>query len=1159
MKSTIQTLCIIFSVLLLGFLQAQGGAKIRSDMKKAQVLPSPTNGIGVGLNNGIIASMRSYQRVAPYDTFTGQFKTTPTTNALINLNFPNQNATNGAINYVQGVGMFALLGIILILLTIIWIFAFIGFCIYGCAVKCCCPIEREKDDPRNFKLRINICRIVILVYVVFTMIFCLLPWTILTWQANQDLSSLYDNTVDQSTVIQNYVYKGLTIDSNVTTLLNSVQDGINNVPPIIISILPIDNMTQCFNSVVRAMPNATVMLDFIIQARKAIDALPNLRSIESSFLNVPANLSTVQKNALVPMNNSFVNVQTALYNITTSMTNLLAQLAIANPLYTVDIASNIVTAQALMNELNVNITDTNLQILYTSLTNTAVLNTADPKQIAANLTRFANSVQILQNTDLTGLASNLALMSSLKNNVSATIMKKSIDDIITYNTSANWALAQASITTYNTSLSGVFGNINKMMAELKNMSYAVSLFPSPNILTDEVNKFSSVLGNLTCISGVLDSIRVINETIIQFPSSVSASINGFGNVQTQVTSVNLTAIPTSQLTSITNSTLSVQPQINQISTNFSNTIGALNTVQLSKDALTANTNYNTLLAKFNANSIRNDMYQFANNQSNLIDYTTQSTWVGSIRVAASNVDLSATRARANQLASASTNPCTVAECPVTAYATVAGYVNSIRTACNSLTGRGNSPSLVSNMGTSRVQVTTLPNITKDYQTTQNTFTGSNVTIPTVTADTLAVLVDIVVQNVSLYLLQQLPYGDVTPILQPVQTQINDAYPQLDKATSLVKDYQTQVDNVQKSTPATYLTSIVNSFSSVGNISGISSQVNGYIQPTLNTINASVNSVISTRNTISGYVYEYDGIRLLICALLILVPIFIPLLSTCVICCPRLPCSLLIYAFVAILVSLISYIFVAVLLPANVLVNDTCDNVSKYAYTAATQLGGSELNKNVSFTTTVVGLNFTVSFNPVDIIPAYLSSSGCPNGTDPVNTIFTQVKNQLGGLSKAFGDIAGQQLANQGFVLLPGGYSLIDRITGPVIGNASLFVDGIAGLVGCSSLNPLIMQSKDIVCYNGSNALATLDLSFLLLGIIFSFASVFACVSYCFMVCNKVVENKALGLDPDYTIVSPYGEAAVVSPNVGGVDETKRYTIDEDNNNFFAPIENDANY
>src|SRR3989338_9232563 len=152
--------------------QSQAGASIRTALKKAQVVGSTSTTIGNGLNNGVVNSLRNNKRVAPYDIATAKFQTTPTTNQIENFNFTSQDAAtskaalNQAINYAEGVGMFGLLGVIFFLLTVIWIFPFIGMWCYGCCMCACCKMKRPIDDMTNYHQRINICRGIITGYIV---------------------------------------------------------------------------------------------------------------------------------------------------------------------------------------------------------------------------------------------------------------------------------------------------------------------------------------------------------------------------------------------------------------------------------------------------------------------------------------------------------------------------------------------------------------------------------------------------------------------------------------------------------------------------------------------------------------------------------------------------------------------------------------------------------------------------------------------------------------------------------------------------------------------------------------------------------------------------------------------------------------------------------
>jgi hypothetical protein len=1156
----VKLLCFVLIGLILG-VHSQTGQNIRVAMQKAQVVGTPTKGIGVGLNSGIVSSLRSNKRVAPYDMFTLKFQTTPTTNEIDDFSFASGlNATYAAVNYVQGTIMYALLGVIMFLLTVIWVFVYIGVCCYGCCVNCCCKIKRKEDDETNYALRINICRVVLLSYVIFT-ILLLLPWTILTWQVNQDASNTINHGVSQSNVIQNYIYNGLTVVNNITDFANVVQNGINDIAPTVMSILPVDNITMCFNTIIGNLPNATVMLNFIKQAEKAINALPDLNVIQSNMLTIPNNISIVQQTTFFPLNDTFFIIQRATADIALKMGVLLAQLTVVNQGYTVNITKNTETAQKMMNELTTTLTDANLASLISRMYD---INHADTTSTATMLSSFASSVDRLNQMDLSGLSVDLGLLALLKTQVNATLLKSLVDDIIADNATVNWGLAQTRLHAYNQSLGNVYGGINSMFDQLQNMSNAVGMFPSSTILTTELAKLTTFVSNMDCINGILDSIRVINQTIIQLSPSISSSINQFGNVQQQVSNMNVTQIPTSQLTDIGNKTVSIQPQINEMTGNFSDALSKLNTKSTETQANYAYSNYTALFSYWKPNSMKSDMNGFATQQSNLVDFTDQTTWVAGINTASSAIDTDDCRNKVTQLQGASASPCSASECVQSQYTPLGDKITALQAAISELPGRGQSPSIITQLGTEKTVILAMPNMTNDYIVTYNSMQVNAVTAPGVVQQVAITMIYLVVQNISLNILQSLPYGDVIPVLQPLQQQIAAARSLFANAENEIGQYQSKLNTISSNNPANLLGSITSSIGSIPNITSMISSITGSITPTITSVNSTLNMIFGYRDTYMSYVYEYDGIRLLVLAIIILIPIFLPFFGTCAICCPKFPCTLLLFAFIAVVVTFISWILVAVLLPINVLLEDTCANIENYATKAAITLGGSSLNNTISFQTSVMGLNISLNVNPLEIIPAYLSPTGC-SGTDPITQVINSVTSQLNGVNNVVGNLVAQQLKQQSFVLLPGGYALISKLTGPIIGNASSVINSFGTYIGCNSINGLYRSTKDVVCGDVSNVIAATDLGFLLLGLLFWFGAVFGSFSYCFLTANKVIKAKEESLDEELGVV--------FVPHDGGeemvqIDESKlqharesqshysRQYVVQDSDQFFAPLEND---
>jgi hypothetical protein len=366
-----------------------------------------------------------------------------------------------------------------------------------------------------------------------------------------------------------------------------------------------------------------------------------------------------------------------------------------------------------------------------------------------------------------------------------------------------------------------------------------------------------------------------------------------------------------------------------------------------------------------------------------------------------------------------------------------------------------------------------------------------------------------------------------------------------QAKTLIGDFKSQTDSIANNNPVSQISSITDSFSKFGNMSDMLSSVTSGLNSTLSGVNKTINTIFGYRDQYAPMVYEYDGYRILVLAILILLPIFIPLSSSFAVCCPKLPCWLVWNALIKLIIALLMFVLVAVLLPANVLIGDTCEHVEVYVNTfAATQLssmnidlGGQKLDfsKPISIQQSIAGLNFSLSANVSEVLNAYLSSKGC-SSNDAVSTLFASVTDQLSNLSTGVGNMVNDQLAPQGFVLLPGGFKLVNTVLGPIIGNATKLVNGVSGLVGCNNINSLYTSTKSIACGTANNVVATLNLACLLLGLLFLFGSIFTTSAYCFMVKNRVEVFK--GDDEAGMVNTPSGD-----PNVIEMDETNRVQYD----------------
>ncbi|KAL0480296.1 hypothetical protein AKO1_007146 [Acrasis kona] len=266
---------------------------------------------------------------------------------------------------------------------------------------------------------------------------------------------------------------------------------------------------------------------------------------------------------------------------------------------------------------------------------------------------------------------------------------------------------------------------------------------------------------------------------------------------------------------------------------------------------------------------------------------------------------------------------------------------------------------------------------------------------------------------------------------------------------------------------------------------------GIIHP----LNDTLNTIWSYRDSNLQYLYETDGLRLMLFITLLLIPVFIPI-TVLFLFCFKNPCSLLVFSIQSLLISMVSWSLVSTLLPLNIFSSDTCLYMESYVVGFAESYPDTFYNKNITVSQQIMSMNISLNVVPSDVLACYLGVVPCVNNSDPLTRSISDLSAQVQSIN--FGSVANNELLNLGFKLLPKGYELIDTLADPVINAVVGFASNVTKILNCNSVNQQYTQTKSCICDDISNIIASTNLVFVLLGSLFSFASLLGSLSYYIM-------------------------------------------------------------
>ncbi|KAG2377650.1 hypothetical protein C9374_009166 [Naegleria lovaniensis] len=641
----------------------------------------------------------------------------------------------------------------------------------------------------------------------------------------------------------------------------------------------------------------------------------------------------------------------------------------------------------------------------------------------------------------------------------------------------------------NSLFSTIPNTLTSIKQNVSNFNQSIATIPSLQIIVetmDVVTSFVKLFNGTNCIDSILADLSVINATIIEIPlgaiqsqyrsvkDGVISKTNGrlttlFNDLHTAL----LSSLPnvTQQVNSFYNSKLDYGPSVN---------ISDLWTLVPLKTFRTLNSSLNLqdLLALYT---------RFDTTRNSLMDFSTLSRDLSPLNSSVEAFDLNLTRTVISTLQSA---PST---CAGSTHASCTGLSNTMPYLST----------LVSNL---RQTISGIPSLS-----VANSSLSSAESLIASTLSPLSTIKSLIVQLRALK--NSFRFSQARTLLS------SDFIPSIRQVTSTVP-FQTIVDSLdscQNSLNSLDMTTLSSQISALSptfnslNSMDVSSYMNNLNTETINSalnfdsMFSSVKSLVNGLNieSYTWYVDEAnhqlndiflpdlftaDGYRLLAVVVFISLILFLPWLAVFPVCFPKCPSVLLIVSLIMSLFILLSCIVVALLLPLNIALVDTCDRVEEYAFLALQEFGGSSLNQSIGFSQEFMGFKLNVSIVPTTTIKSYFESQ-CEN--DVINSTLTQVESVAQSLPsfamEYLKKFLGSLVVRDEFV------NFIKNSLQTTVNNVFDEVRPIATVLSCARVNSYYRHGRNLVCQDIAGFLANFWFLFALLALLFLFDT------YCFTI------------------------------------------------------------
>ncbi|KAF0983445.1 hypothetical protein FDP41_010510 [Naegleria fowleri] len=1064
---------------------------------------SALNVTGPGIEKNIVRNLGSIERVSVYDYSTSTVANHKAPSKLVSFQFNDTSVLSKTIDYGIGIANYASLGISLLILLIVQVlFLGVTSCYATCSMCCCKPSKKDrelrmKDHAKwafahNKKKRVTTCcRVFLLVLVIFN-ILALLVWFLFAFQTNIQFSQLFNQGLMMYNEVESLAQDVLKFAGNLPTIIDLIEQSIGNLKKNILNKLPSDVTKQSWSNCISNM----------------ISQVPDLSTTSHNVDTLNSYISTQLKTPLTPLKTSISGLKSSILSISNidipELINQLTNTESALTFFNFDpLLTSITSSQTTLQQINyINSIKNSLQIVSDERANT--LTDAFLSNLAYNLQNYNTDPNVATQT----LATQLSTLSTSLTRIKASNFNQSLGYLNALNTSLSSVTASNSLITL---INNLENSLNALETPLNNSIVRVDMLDDalfttiPNALTsiktsvtnfnqtiadipslqniidtmDIINSFVTLFNGTNCIDSILTDLSVINATIVEVPlADIQAKYRSVKDGIISKANGALSSLFRDLKNTIKASLPNVTQQVNQFYDSKLDYGPSVNITDLwslipLKTFRTLNTSLNLrdLLALYsNFDSARNSLSDFSALSHNL------SPLDNSINV----FDLN----EVGQIISTlQTAPSTCAGSSDPACTGLSSVMPSLAT-------------LVSNLQNALIGMPSLSSAISSLTSAQ--------TLISSTLSSLSPIKSIIVQMRAL--------KNSFKFSQARNSLSNDFIPSLHQVTNTIpfQSIVDSLDSLQKSLNSLDLSSLSSQISSMSptfshlNNMDVSSYLNSLNTSTIDSalnfasMFSTIKSMVNGLNiaSYSWYVDEAnhqlndiflpdlfaaDGYRLLAVVIFISLILFIPWLAVFPVCFPKCPSVLLVVTMIMSIFVLLACVAVALLLPLNIALVDTCDRVEEYAFLALHQYGGSSMNGSIAFSQEFMGFKFNISIIPSTTIKSYMQSQ-CDS--DVMNITLTQVESVAQALPSFamnyLKKFLGSLVVRDQFV------SFITTSLQTTVDNVFDQVRPIATILSCARINSYYKHGRNLVCQDISGFLANFWFLFALLALLFLF-------------------------------------------------------------------------
>ncbi|KAL9643764.1 hypothetical protein ABK040_016066 [Willaertia magna] len=1091
---------------------------IRKAILRSGVIGNPLKGAGANIDRGVVRVLGRTPRTALYDYGTSTFGIHNVPPRIEDFNFGSNTSIDGAIDYSQGVAAFASFGLSLFVFIILFlVIPLIVLTCYACCSKCCdrCNPEvkdnifRDQDPEgwvvshkRRRKIQ-NICKIIFIAITILNL--CLMiVWLVFSYQANIDFSKAIDQAVAVYNDIDKLVDEAISLTSDAFGIVGLIEKEFSYINKTVLSQLPnndkITSWTNCVQSLIDAAPRLTLMKNSFDDVRKYINfsIVPKISTTQNLLSGVQNILSQTSQQGVSNVKLAFNNLKGSIGTISTPLNQLVQDLtSMSTSLQSMTDLSKITTTLTKVDDLVTNtLTSTFMSSFVSDLQNFGADDSISNALLKQELETLKDAVQQIQSFNLNSAVTALqSLQSKLDSMPSATTIQTEIDNLKTAINQVDMDTSINAINSFNYSLNQVESNYTYTRTAVLDIKNILINFPSLSVIYSEIDKiklYIDALATKTCIDDIIDSIKVINETIIELPDTTVFDI--YYQLQRDLKANNTDTI-SNYLQTVNDTKSNVIPDAKAKLDDFLNK--PLNLSSLNFGTITIlvpSPQFNDTKNRISYTAIMSAVQYYHTQRSgvpNLGDYATK---VQDLNTATNDVSITNIDYSINKLSTAPST-CGPSRASDTTCQSLYPYISGISTKFNAFRTALNNRPATTTVSNSLSLVASLRDSTLGKLTTDlNLLTQLKIIYSSFSIDKALTVMDNIKTGLQNYL-KDIPFSTVSDKLSSLKSNVDGLpFNSINNQISNIEDSFKDINDIKVSglfdkIDTNLISSSLNIDSILGRFNSITKSVNGTLK-----------EIIWYKDDITyqlthiyvNDIYKYDGIRLLVILIFLFVILPIPLFTISPALCPRWPVFLLLGSLLMITISILGSIIIFFILPVNIALVDTCDNAEVYINKAIAANGASVINTTYTFDEKVLGTNISLSIKPLNIIENMITI--CPTNDPILNTInsTTKVVRQLDTeiLKVITSATDGKTKLRPAFT-----NSVTNTVSG-VTTKVLVLIDRFANISSCNSLSNVYGDLKEAICVTATNFIACFWFIYLLLIILFVINSFISFIGYC---------------------------------------------------------------